>query len=49
MKKVEWTKNPAGLAMIARLHELSLRIARIDLAQRAQRNLAMLNALTERD
>jgi hypothetical protein len=49
MKKVEWSKDPAGLSMITRLHELSLRIARIDLAQRAQRNLAMLKALTEKD
>ena len=49
MKKVEWTTNPSGMSMITRLHELSLRIAKIDLAQRAQRNLALLKALTERD
>jgi len=42
----KWASNAPITEMARRIHALSLRLARLRLASQAQRNVAMLKALT---
>jgi hypothetical protein len=42
----KWTPQTPLVEITRRLHALSLRLARLRLAQQAQRNVALLKALT---